>query len=251
MQLCCGILLDGNACPYRSFITTNENLFVCNLHKNFTLSKKEHILKVVVENEFNKQRKEFIESLNREIIDNHEFDIPLINKYGLIIDFAIVDKNDYEEVNKYNWYKDASGYAIRNYRIDPISRMHHMIIGKPDDGFVVDHINGNRLDNTRLNLRVVTESGNNQNRPKIIKENTSSKYIGVAFDKKHKKWRVRCAKKNLGSFENEIDAAKRYDTYALLKFGKDAQTNNLVKYSSIFFYIFSPSFDLLLKNLIK
>jgi hypothetical protein len=132
MQLCCAILLDGNDCPNPSVFCTDNGLKVCKNHKNFTLLKKAHILNVVAENEFNKQRKEFIDSLNRELLDYHEFDIPIRNKCGLIIDFAIVDMNDYEEVNKYSWSKNTNGYALQNSKQQDIpSLIHQFILGKP------------------------------------------------------------------------------------------------------------------------
>jgi hypothetical protein len=233
MQLCCGITKEGNDCPNPSLFRTDENLFVCNMHKGFSISKKEHILKMVKENEFNKQRKEFIESLNKELLDGHEFDIPLTNKYSLIIDFAFVSKSDFDEVNKYKWFKTPDGYAVKSYNQETASLMHRYILGKPDDCYMIDHIDNNKLNNRRENLRFVTSSENNQNRSKKL--NTTSKYIGIYFTKN--KWRAQCAtnctRKYLGAFENEIDAAKRYDTYVYLKFGSDAKTNNLIKYDEI------------------
>jgi hypothetical protein len=229
-MLCQAILPDGSDCKNLSKLVTDEGIYTCFKHKDFNLSKKDHILKMIEEDEFNNQRKEFIDSLNRELLDNHEFDIPLKNKFGLIVDFAFVSKSDFEEVNKYKWYK-TKGYAAKDYTQETESLMHRYLLGKQDDGFVIDHIDNNRLNNRRENLRFVTESENAQNKPKIIRENTTSKYIGVHL--KRSKWTAQYSTKYLGTFENEIDAAKVYDTYILLKFGQDAKTNNLVKYNEI------------------
>jgi hypothetical protein len=228
-MLCQAILFNGSNCKHPSKLVTSEGIHACIYHKRFTLSKKEHILKIVEEDEFNKDRKLFINSLNRELLDYHEFDIPLKNKFGLIVDFAFVSKSDFEEVNKYKWSKDYGGYAKKCSYDDTESLMHRYLLGKSDDGFVIDHKDNNRLNNRRENLRFATQSENNQNKAKL--SNTSSKYIGVSYDRG--KWSAKCSKKHLGLFKKELDAAKTYDTYVLLYLGKDAKTNGLVKYNEI------------------
>ena len=229
MPLCEALNLDGLPCRNKGCIYTDENIFVCKSHKTFTLLKKEQILQRVEENIFKKDYKEFIEFLNLEIMEGHEYDIPLRNKFGLIVDFAYVDIEDYEECMKFSWCKTADGYAVSSKNC----RMQHFIFGKPDEDMVIDHKDNNRLNNRRSNLRMVTGAENTQNRSKIIRENTTSKYIGVSFEKRKNKWYVKYSRKHLGSFGTEIEAAKRYDTYVLLKFGPDAKTNDLVKLEEI------------------
>lgn len=75
--------------------------------------------------------------------------------------YAIVDDDDYEKVSKIVWNCDTEGYAISNFGL----RMHRFIMDPPS-GLVVDHINHDKLDNRKSNLRVCTTFDNNQNRPR-------------------------------------------------------------------------------------
>ena len=113
-----------------------------------------------------------------------------------------------------------------------LMNLSHFILEKPEKGYVVDHINNNALDNRRENLRFATKAQNSQNTKKT-KQITSSKYIGVCYNKRDNKWQSNSSGKNLGLFENEIDAAEMYDKYTFIKFGKFASTNNLIKYEDV------------------
>jgi hypothetical protein len=136
--------------------------------------------------------------------------------------FTIVDPQDFYQLNHFDWVADGKGnniYAIRHLLSDDektkIVRMHRYIMLAPD-GLLVDHRNNNGLDNRRANLRLATTSQNNCNIRK--KKNTSSRFIGVHFDKRKGKWSVNIRHQRkriwLGSFESEIDAAKVYDEAA-------------------------------------
>jgi hypothetical protein len=106
--------------------------------------------------------------------------------------------------------------------------MHAFLLGKQET-MIIDHINGNSLDNRRDNLRFLTRSQNNQNR--IKSKNKSSKYTGVSFEKN--KWKVQYCNICLGYFDNEDLAGKQYDMYALLDTNGIAKTNNLINYLDI------------------
>lgn len=163
-------------------------------------------------------------------IDNIEYSkIPLRNINNKIIDYAIIDKNDYENTVKYSWYfteKRVTG-TINGITM----QMSHFIHGKIyDKKTVVDHINHNTLDNRRINLRYANKKQNGQNKDK--KENSSSKYYGV-FLHKNKKWWSKSNTTYLGIYENEIDAAIIYDKFVLINYGKYAMTNGLVRYEEV------------------
>jgi hypothetical protein len=178
--------------------------------------------------------RELARQLNPEIPLDYK-KIPLRNNKKKIIDYALVSNEDYEEVNKYKWclcikkdgYKQVSG-IINKINI----LLSHFIKGKPKDGYVIDHNDNNSLNNCRDNLREITYSENSQNRKKTTKK-TTSQYIGVSYAKNMKKWNTKCCGNDLGHFENEIDAAKQYDKFILLKFGKKANSNNLITFDEV------------------
>lgn len=83
---------------------------------------------------------------------------------------ALVDDEDYKALRRWSWCENGQGYAVRSIRINGKSRqifMHRQVNNTPE-GFYTDHINGDRLDNQRANLRTVTASINNHNRGGII-----------------------------------------------------------------------------------
>jgi hypothetical protein len=147
--------------------------------------------------------------------------------------YTIVDPEDYEYLSKYKWHvKEGKNtfYAVRHYYFKGVHkyvRMHREIIKAPDNLFV-DHINLNGLDNRKANLRLATKTQNSQNVPKT-KRKTSSKYKGVSYQTRDRVWRAKIKinrrDKNLGSFKNEIDAAKAYDRAARKYFGEFARPN--------------------------
>src|SRR3990167_2074045 len=95
-----------------------------------------------------------------------------------------------------------------------ITSLHHAIMGQPLNGLVVDHQNGNPLDNRRKNLRIVTFRQNMQNQRKRREGKTSSQYVGVFWDKIKNKWRAQISIKNhsfhIGYYYLEEDAKNAY-----------------------------------------
>lgn len=143
-----------------------------------------------------------------------------------------VDDDVYEEVSKFNWRLDPTNkHVVRT--IGPKNkrrslRLHRFVI-KAQTGQLVDHIDGNTLNNTRDNLRFADKSTNGMNRDKQI--NNTSGYKGVTFHKQMNKWHAQlCCKGkqySLGLFELAIDAAKAYNEAALLHFGEFARLNKI------------------------
>lgn len=145
---------------------------------------------------------------------------------------ALVDEDDFEYLNSFKWYYN-NGYAVRaiynNNNKKSLERMHRSIMNINSEYLKnqIDHINLNKLDNRKVNLRVVTLQQNSFNRKSHT--NSSSKYKGVSWLKRDKKWNSSICKDGksyyLGRFINEIDAAKKYNDKAIELFGEYAKLN--------------------------
>jgi hypothetical protein len=98
--------------------------------------------------------------------------------------YAIVDPEDYERLAKYKWFAkrcDGRFYAVRWAKNKNV-KMHQVILGS-EEGKVIDHINGNGLDNRKANVRFATSEQNSWNQRKQ-RSKSSSKYKGVSRSKK-------------------------------------------------------------------
>jgi hypothetical protein len=138
--------------------------------------------------------------------------------------YTYVDAADFEELNQYRWYA-LNGYAVRGEKHKRIY-MHRQIM-KPPKGMVVDHINHNRYDNTRANLRNVTQRDNTRHMRKHIRG--ASIYKGVGRDKRWGNWYARIAFMRIQvarrGFREEAEAARAYDRMAVELFGEVAELN--------------------------
>lgn len=148
---------------------------------------------------------------------------------------ALVDDEDYEELNRYKWYAVLSRnihYAKRRGHIkegETTERieMSHAVL-KPNIISKIDHKDGNGLNNQRNNIRIATNAQNGANRSKIS-NNGSSKYKGVRLLRTNAKgetfWQARVTYVHIGVFSNEIEAAKAYDKAATKFYGEFARLN--------------------------
>lgn len=145
---------------------------------------------------------------------------------------AIVDDGDLETLQRFTWQAAFDGrywYAVSSYLRDGRFgkyRMHRLIVGAGKDQFV-DHINGDGLDNRRVNLRVCSRAENSRNRkPSWFRRAPK----GVAWHAKTRKWQARInfdrRQIHLGYFHTPEEAAAVYDAASLRLFGKFAAPNN-------------------------
>lgn len=126
------------------------------------------------------------------------------------------------ETDGYVWYKTYYGYAY-----NPICGFIHRYIMNAPRHLHVDHINGDRLDNRRENLRVCTQHQNNMSGSR--KKNSKSLFKGVSPCHSNNKWRSTVTfnykQHHAGYFQTEEEAAKAYDKKALELFGEFARLN--------------------------
>ena len=152
--------------------------------------------------------------------------------------FALVDDEDYEELNKYKWHaawapSTKSFYAARNSKQINNSKRNTIYMHKellsPAKGMQVDHINHDTLDNRRGNLRIATLSENRAN--SRIQANSTSGYKGVTWNLRNNKWWsqivVNCKHEYLGSFTCLMKAAAAYNRAAAKYHGEFACINNI------------------------
>lgn len=122
----------------------------------------------------------------------------------------------FDAINKHKWYCDPNGYAVRNVRRPDGTRtgykMHWVVIGKPPKGMVVDHKNGNGIDNRKCNLRFATFKENCMNSRARSTNEIGLK--GVSWNKDMKGWAVQILVNGkqmcLGYFDDPKEAHEHY-----------------------------------------
>lgn len=134
----------------------------------------------------------------------------------------IVDAEDVNAIKDVCWSVNANGY-LAGFRNGKTVILHRVIMNC-ESGEIVDHINGDKLDNRKQNLRIVTNQENCMNR-KIVSNNTSGT-TGVYWNKTAKKWQAQIVLKQkfiyLGCFDNKEDAIKARKEAEKIYFGEFA-----------------------------
>lgn len=141
----------------------------------------------------------------------------------------LIDDEDYPSVCNFKWREDMNGYAIRSAVIDGKRSSYnvylHKMIMNPNEGLVVDHINGDVCDNRKSNLRVCTRRENSRNRKN--QSNNKTGFKGVVLDKRSNKYHARISingrQTYIGTFENPAEAYYAYCRKALEHFGEFAR----------------------------
>ena len=152
--------------------------------------------------------------------------------------YAIVSREDYQELSKYSWHVNSHTNGFRAVRSVNTGKgairtftMHRQILGlKKGDKKEADHRNGYQLDNRRSNLRICSRDENARNRRGA---RGTSKYKGVYFYKLTKKWAAQIGfnkkRKTIGYFLTENAAAEAYNKAALKYHGEFACLNIIKK----------------------
>lgn len=137
-----------------------------------------------------------------------------------------VDDNDYDYLStNFKWFANPAEtgfYARTRLRGGRGKKVYlHRLLLNPPKGMEVDHINGDKLDNRRANLRIVLKGENGRNTPRKRVRNAKTPYKGVK--KHHKKWMARCWFEHkeiyIGLFPTIEAAAQAYDTKMRQLFG--------------------------------
>lgn len=109
--------------------------------------------------------------------------------------YVLVDDDSCETLSGFRWYLGKTGYAFRSKHLGYINgkkrattvMMHRIIANARGGKTLVDHINGNKLDNRKSNLRICTHLENNRNQ-RCLSKNNKSGYKGVSWNKRRGKW---------------------------------------------------------------
>lgn len=158
--------------------------------------------------------------------------------------YTLIDESDYDILSKYHWHfdkqKTGSGYAVSRLSNGKRIYMHRLLTNCPDN-MIVDHIDGNKLNNRKSNLRICTPKQNSQNRRS--NKTSNSKYLGVSKCKRNHIYKgkttiyyyyratIKANNKKLTIFNTkatpcgEILAAIKYDEAAEKYFGEFANLN--------------------------
>ena len=156
-------------------------------------------------------------------------------------EFALVDNNVYEKLNRYKWcvhkrrgiFYASRGVTTTKYAGIKGIHMHRVIMGVIDPKLFVDHINGDGLDNRKKNLRICTNAENARNAK--AKTRNRSGYKGVSLHRINKDgmqtWRSRICMDgkdiSLGVYRSKREAARAYNTAAIKMFGRFAKVNSI------------------------
>lgn len=139
-------------------------------------------------------------------------------RYKLVDDYVVgifedgqemmFDAEHLESISSHRWHIDQLGYPATSVQ-KKVTRLHRFLFGdEVPKGMVIDHINRNKLDNRRCNIRICTQAENVWNR--APGKNNRSGVSGVFFDKRAKRWRAQIYRKSkaihVGIFDSYEDA---------------------------------------------
>lgn len=142
--------------------------------------------------------------------------------------YALVDDSDYKELSKYKWCISNLKYAVRRMpkEASRVIYMHRVIANVREDQ-QVDHVNRDKLDNRRSNLRAASEAENRRNMP--ARSDNKSGYKGIHWDNNRKKYVVQICVNGRGYWggrhKNLTEAISTYNSMATELHGEFAYLN--------------------------
>lgn len=163
---------------------------------------------------------------------------------------VLVDEADLELIGRYKWHRligRNTTYVTAADKNGKTVYLHRLIMGLMDAGrsVFIDHIDGNGLNNSRTNLRVTDNRGNQASVGKNLSAKSTSTYKGVYYSKKQviRPWKAqitlpeagklysdnkrRGKRQHLGSYRTEKEAATAYNIAAIALFGEYAKLNDI------------------------
>jgi hypothetical protein len=147
---------------------------------------------------------------------------------------ALVDDEDFEALNRYKWHASGRKKVYADHKIGPMKgstsiKMHRAILNLTDPNLVVDHIDGNTLNNQKYNLRICKFVQNTWNTGKHIDNTTGFKGVHIKSGRKVKRYAcvLFANGKHVfgGNFDNPVDAAKKYNELSRQYHGEFAYQN--------------------------
>lgn len=152
-------------------------------------------------------QKEFIKQLNKKPFNKYEIDKSILKVFDKNDNYFICDLEDYDLIKQYSWKRNKDGYWIC-HKNNKISMLHRILLKINDKNIFVDHINHNKNDNRKINLRICTSQENNRNTK--LQERNNSNIIGVRWNKNKQKWTSQIGLnykiKYLGTFSTKEEA---------------------------------------------
>lgn len=140
--------------------------------------------------------------------------LPVRVPHGSTVVYALIDAPDADRLSQWSWYLNTLGYVVRGYRSSGkvlTIRLHREVLGLTElNRQHVDHINRDKLDNRRSNLRITPRGAGGQNKSNYV--GSRSLFRGVHLHKESGKWRARLQvngrKVSVGLFKTELEAAE-------------------------------------------
>ena len=139
------------------------------------------------------------------ILDKNSIEVDVYNQKNEKINSFIIDKDDLCKIRYKKWRIDTNNRIVtgNSTNKNPRRELSRLLLDITDESLVVDHIDGNTLNNRKSNLRICTQSNNVCN--KSFMSNNTSGIIGVSWDKQRRKWapeiRIESKRCHLGRFE--------------------------------------------------